>query len=80
MARGWESKSVEAQMEEAVAPSSLKPHLSPEQIEAKQRRETLILTKKKLEGDLERSGSERHREMLKRAIAEVETQLETLRG
>jgi len=76
MARGWESKSVEAQMEEALIPSAGKPHLSPEQIEAMQKRETLILTKKKLEGDLERSSNERHREMLKRAIAEVEKQLQ----
>jgi hypothetical protein len=75
MARGWESKSVEAQMEEAAVSSSPKPHLSAEQIEAKQRRETLILTKKKLEGDLERSSNERHREMLKQALGEVEKQL-----
>jgi hypothetical protein len=77
MARGWESKSVEAQMEEPLLPSAGKPHLSPEQIEARQRRETLILTKKKLEGDLERSSSERHREMLKLAIEEVEKQLQS---
>ena len=75
MARGWESKSVEAQMEEAAASSTAKPHLSPEQIEARQKRETLILTKKKLEADVERSSSERHKQMLRQAIAEVEKQL-----
>jgi hypothetical protein len=75
MARGWESKSVEAQMEEAAVSSASKPRLSPEQVEAKQKRETLLLTKKKLEGDLERSPNERHREMLKQAIAEVDKQL-----
>ena len=69
MARGWESKSVEAQMEEPLVQSAGKPQLSPEQIEARQKHETLILTKKKLEGDLERSSNGRHREMLKRAIA-----------
>jgi len=51
MARGWESKSVEAQMEEALVPPTPKPHLSPQQIEAQQKRETLILTKKKLQSD-----------------------------
>lgn len=76
MARGWESKSVEAQMEEAAISSTTKPRLSPEQIEVRQKRETLILTKKKLEADLERSSNPRHQEMLKRAIAEVEKQLE----
>jgi hypothetical protein len=75
MARGWESKSVEAQMEEAESSIVAKPRLSPEQIEARQKRETLMLTKKKLEGDLERTSSPRHQEMLRRAIEEVEEQL-----
>jgi hypothetical protein len=78
MARGWESKSVEAQMEAAEAPSASKPRLSAQEIERKQKRETLLLTKKKLEGDLERSANERHQEMLKRAMAEVEKQLASI--
>jgi hypothetical protein len=78
MARGWESKSVEAQMEEAEAPSVAKPRLSPQEIEAKQQRETLLLTKKKFEADLERSSNERHREILKRALVEVDKQLASL--
>ncbi len=76
MARGWESKSVEAQMEEPLVLSNDKPRLSPQQIEAKQKCEALILTKKKLQADLERSSNPRHQEMLQRAIAEVEKQLE----
>ena len=79
MARGWESKSVEAQMEEAAVPAGSKPRLSAEQIEAKQKRETLILTKKKLEADLERSSNPRHQEMLKRALEEIEKQLESMK-
>ena len=75
MARGWESKSIEAQMEEPLVSSAGKPHLSPEQIEAKQKRETLMLTKKKLKADMERSSNPRHQEMLKQAIEEVEKQL-----
>jgi hypothetical protein len=75
MARGWESKSVEAQMEEALVSSVGKSHLSPEQIEAERKRETLMLTKKKLQADLERSTNPRHQEMLKQAIGEVEKQL-----
>ena len=76
MARGWESKSVEAQMEEAATTSSNKPRLSPKQIEAQQKRETLMLTKKKLAGDLERSSNPRHQEMLRQALAEVDKKLE----
>src|SRR3954465_8347655 len=75
MARGWESKSVEAQMEEAAVSSSTKPRLTPQQIEAKQKRETLMLTKKKLAADLERRTTPRHQKMLKKAIEEVEKQL-----
>jgi len=75
MARGWESKSVEAQIEEAESPAVGKPRLSPEQIEARQKRETLVLTKKKLQADLERSSNPRHQEMLRKAIEEVEEQL-----
>ena len=75
MARGWESKSIEAQMEEPLVSSAGKPHLSPQQIEANQKRETLILTKKKLQADLERSSNPRHQEMLQRAIEEVDARL-----
>jgi hypothetical protein len=75
MARGWESKSVEAQMEEPLVPSNDRPHLSPQQIEKFQKQETLILTKKKLQSDLERSSNPRHQDMLKQAIEEVEKQL-----
>jgi hypothetical protein len=78
MARGWESKSVEAQMEEPLVSSNDKPHLSPQQIEAQQKRETLILTKKKLQSDLERSSNPRHQEILKRAIEEVERELKNM--
>jgi hypothetical protein len=78
MARGWESKSVEAQMEEAESSSVSKPRLSPQEVEAKQKRETLALTKKKLQADLERSSNPRHREMLVRALEAVEKQLATI--
>ena len=75
MARGWESKSVEAQMEAAESSSVYKPRLSPEQIESRQKVETLILTKKKLQADMERSSNPRHREMLQRALEDVEKHL-----
>jgi hypothetical protein len=78
MARGWESKSVEAQMEEAEASSIAKPRLSPEEIEAKQKRETLNLARRKLEADIERSPNPRHQEMLKQAIEEVDKQLKNV--
>jgi len=78
MARGWESKSVEAQMEEAEASSVLKPRLSPQEVEAKQKRETLHLAKKKLQSDLESARSDRHREMITRSLEEIENQLKNV--
>jgi len=75
MARGWESKSVEAQMEEAEFASDAKLRLSPQELESKQKRETLELTRKKLQADLERATSERHRQMLNRSLEEIENQL-----
>ena len=78
MARGWESKSVEAQMEEAETSSVSKPRLSVQEIERKQKIETLTLAKKKLQADLERAGNDRHREMLTRSLDEIENQLKKL--
>ena len=75
MARGWESKSVEAQMEEAESASAAKPRLSPQEVETRQKRETLELTKKKVQADLGRASDERHRQMLTRSLEEIETQL-----
>ena len=78
MARGWESKSVEAQMEEAESASAGMPRLSPQELEIKQKRETLELTRKKVQADLGRATDERHRQMLTRSLEEIENQLEKL--
>jgi hypothetical protein len=78
MARGWESKSVEAQMEEAESSSIAKPRLSAEEVETRQKLETLNLAKKKLQSDLQRATSERHRQMLTKSLEEIENQLRRL--
>src|SRR4051812_50093704 len=62
MARGWESKSVEAQQEEAVASDGNKRgQLSPEQLAARRRRDELTLMRKKVEHDLVAAGKPPHR-------------------
>jgi len=78
MARGWESKSVEAQMEEAEVSSVSKPRLSAQEVEQKQKVDTLNLAKKKLQADLERASSDRHRQMLTRSLDEIDNQLKKL--
>lgn len=78
MARGWESKSIEAQQDEASRRSdeALRQASSDEQ-ERQQHRRTLELARARSVADLERATTEMHREMLRRAIADLD---ERLRG
>ena len=75
MARGFESKSVESQQEEAQRKRELKPALTPEErvrLEQKQAIE-LALAAKRVE--LERATSEAHRAYLQRAINDLTSAL-----
>jgi hypothetical protein len=76
MARGWESKSVEAQQEEAVSTDGNKRgQLSPEQLAARRKREELTLMRKKVEHDLAAAENPRHRSMLEQALADLDSKL-----
>lgn len=75
MARGWESKSVESQQEEASRPRSGRGRSKDELVKADERR-TLELTRTRLSGDLARATRPAHREMLEQALAELERKLE----
>jgi len=76
MARGWESKSIESQQEEAAARQrgGQRP-LAPEEIERRTRRRTLELARARAASDLARARTPSHREMLERALASLEEQL-----
>jgi hypothetical protein len=78
MARGWESKSVEAQQDEAARDRARKPALTAEQRANQQRRETLLLQRARTAADLERATAPQHRGMLERAIAAIDEQLDRL--
>ena len=81
MARGWESKSVEAQQEEAAAKSlSGKPRLTPEEANRSRERESLRLSLRNIVDQLERSQNSQHREMLEHAKADLERRIEELSG
>ena len=75
MARGWESKAIETQQEEAarVKPGGRPP--SAEERAAATARRTLELARAKVEGDLRRARTEAHREMLRRALEDIDRQL-----
>jgi uncharacterized heparinase superfamily protein len=82
MARGWESKSVESQQEQAqreVAGQRHRP-LSEEERVRIQRRRTLELARARTAADLDRASMPAQQAMLRRALEDLNTELETLRS
>ena len=80
MARGWESKAIEAQQDEAARQKTARPALTAEQREQAARRRTLELTRSRAVADLERATAPQHRRMLEQAIAAIDEQLASLNG
>lgn len=79
MARGWESKSVEAQQDEAAATStSEKPHLTQEEANRLRERETLRLALQSVVEQLARSLEPRRRAMLEQALGDLQVKLQAL--
>jgi hypothetical protein len=79
MARGWESKSVEEQMEAAAeAPSTAKPALSPQAAEKARQRQSLLLARAQVEHSLAQCQNERYRQMLEKALADLDARLDGL--
>ena len=77
MARGWESKSVEQQQEERSeqSPRSVRTPLSPDQQQRNRKNEGMLLSRQRLTQQLQAACNPRHRQMLERAIAELDSQL-----
>ena len=75
MARGFESKSVESQQEEAARERVTKPTLTPEQRVLAERRASLELNRARAVADLGRATAPQHRQMLQQAIATIDEQL-----
>jgi hypothetical protein len=79
MARGWESKSVEAQQAEAAeAVSPEKPRLTREDAARLREKETLRLARQRVLEQLKAHPSDRHAEMLAAALREIESRLGAL--
>ena len=80
MARGWESKSVEQQQDEAKAErAKRRVQLSPADIAERQRREGIELSRKRIAQQLELATNSRHRQILEAALAELDAQLRDAR-
>jgi hypothetical protein len=78
MAKGFESKSVEAQQEEALRRSAAprKADVTPEARLAEEQRRGLELTRIRMQQDLSRATVPAHRRMLEEAIAALDKQIE----
>ena len=78
MARGWESKSIESQQADAAADRSRKTALTPEALATEARRRELNLARSRVVADLERATAPAHRQMLERALADLDARIRGL--
>lgn len=78
MARGFESKSVESQQEEAQRARTLKPALTAEEQARMQQRQAIELALAAKRSELANATSEAHRAYLQRAISELSARLSNL--
>lgn len=80
MARGWESKSIESQIEEAESRPrrGAKPRLTPEEVDLLRRRESLELSRRRVARELAASRNPRHKAVLASALADLDARLAEL--
>ena len=78
MARGWESKSVESQIEDAEARSGGSEILTPEQRQIRQKRESLELSRRRILQEIATTRSEVRRASLQQALAFLDQEIEAL--
>jgi uncharacterized protein with WD repeat len=80
MARGWESKSVEAQIDSAEARSqpAAKEHLTQAEIERRRKKQSLLLSRKRVLEELKNSRHPRHQKILNDALKDLDEKLAAL--
>jgi hypothetical protein len=78
VARGFESKSVESQQEEAQRSKALRPALTPEEQARRTRREGLEMALAQTQSELSAACRPAHREMLKLRLEAIEAQIRDL--
>ena len=80
MAKGWESSSVEDQIEQAQATKKepTKKRTTAQEMEAHRRREVLLLSRVRVERDLKASQNPRYREQLTKALSDLDAQISQL--
>jgi hypothetical protein len=83
MARGWESKSVEAQTEAAEAGrAAVRVRTAPpaESLELIRKRESLLLSRTRVTREMEAAQNPRYRTLLEKSLRELNAQLAALGG
>jgi len=79
VARGWESKSVESQMEDASESSGeRRTQLTPEQQEKVRVREGLLLSRARIVQQIEASQDARYTELLQKTLSDLDAQIAKL--
>jgi hypothetical protein len=78
MARGWESKNIEAQQAEREQAGARAEAVPPDEAARRARRRTLELTRARADADLARATVPAHRAMLEAAIEALDEQLAAL--
>jgi len=82
MARGWESKSVESQIESAkdgITPGS-RPQSTDNQKKVQRERQGLLLSRTYLVRRIESSSNERYTQSLRQALQEIDRKIAKLDG
>jgi hypothetical protein len=83
MARGWESKSVEAQIDAAeihLHSAVLESAPDPEVLELIRKKETILLSRTRVLRELKSTQNPRYKAVLTKALSDLEGQLSTIDG
>ena len=78
MARGWESKAIESQQDDARATGTIRPALTPEQRARAERRASLELAVAQAQAELQAACRPAHRDMLRLKLDALKAELGTL--
>jgi hypothetical protein len=80
MARGWESKSVEAQIDMAEDRSAAAQAkvLSQETLDLLRKKESILMSRTRVVRDLQNAQNPRYKAVLSKALADLDAQLTTL--
>jgi hypothetical protein len=82
MAKGWESKAVESQVQEFEEreQGSSRKQSNPADLELQRRRNVLVLARTRVQTELEHCENPRYRAQLTLALADIESQLSSMKG